>query len=697
LSLEFILEVGCEEIPARFVEGALAQLKQRFSESLSRNSIEHEAIQTYATPRRLVVISQLAARQPDRSEVVAGPPYAVAFDKDRQPTGAALGFARKYQLTVDQLRPVETGKGQYLGFEKRIAGLASDAILGAELPSILASLEFPKSMRWERSQFSFIRPIRWILCLLGGRVVPFVVAGVAASNRSFGHRILSANVSSEVNATDEYRRFLLDNYVVLDPRERLKRIEDCLKQEALNNNFNLLENKTLLDTVIYLNEHPVIVCGGFDPEFLGLPQEVLITVMREHQKYFSLLDEQGRLVPKFLAVVDSDGSHCDKIRAGHERVLKARLADAGFFWELDQKVLLEDRVDKLGRIIFQTKLGTLLEKTNRLISLVDFLARSVKRAEIGAELKEAAKLCKTDLTTEMVREFTDLQGIMGGLYARVQGLPEFVASAIYEHYRPTTLEDQSPQSAGGALLSIADKLDSVVGAFSIGVVPTGSKDPLALRRQAMGIIKVILDHSLSISFRKLFLKSFSLYRKKATRSVEESLPDFEDFIKERLRHIFKEEGFRYDEVNSVVDISYDNPLDCLNKIRAIAAMRGSADFASVSQSFKRIKNIIIKAGMDIRIDGSVDPALFECDEERELKEVIQRIEPQVRRASRRGHYQQAFERMASLRPQIDQFFDKVLVMAEDPTVRQNRLLLLRGLLQVFLELADVSEITPAPL
>jgi glycyl-tRNA synthetase beta chain len=689
------MEVGCEEIPARLVEDTVEQLKLRLSESLSRNLIKHDPIRSCASPRRLVVMSQLAARQPDRTEVVTGPPYSAAFDQDHQPTGAARGFASKYRLDIDQLGVVETTKGQYLGFEKKIVGLATEGILSAELPSILASLEFPKSMRWEQSQFSFIRPIRWILCLLGGQVVPFVIAGVAASNQSFGHRVLANNASISVTGSDDYKRSLEESHVILDPHKRLTKIEFDLKLQALNSKSNLLEDKSLLDTLVYLNEHPAVVSGTFDSEFLRLPQEVLVSAMREHQKYFSLLDGQGRILPKFLAVVDSDEGHLDKIRAGHERVLRARLADASFFWDVDRKVLLEDRVDKLRRITFQMGLGTVLDKTNRLVSLVDFQARSLKRAELRAELKQAAKLCKADLTTEMVREFTDLQGIMGGLYARSQGLSELVASAIYEHYRPTTLEDQSPQSMGGALLSVADKLDSVVGSFSIGLIPTGSKDPLALRRQTMGIIKVLLDKELSISFRKLFLKSYSLYRTKVSRDVSVSLREFENFLKERLRYILKEYGFRYDEVNSVVDISFDNPLDCLNRVKAIAAMRGSADFASVSQSFKRIKNIIVKAGLEIRGDANINTSLFDCDEERDLQDVIRRIAPRVRRASRRGHYQLAFESMASLRPQIDRFFDKVLVMAEDPGVRQNRLALLRSLLQVFLELADVSEIVVA--
>jgi glycyl-tRNA synthetase beta chain len=691
LELDFVLEVGCEEIPARLVEGALEQLKQKFAASLDRHVLTHSPILSFATPRRLILgISDLTERQPDRNEVITGPPYSVAFGPNGEPTGAALGFASKFQLAVDHLRCIETERGRYVGFEKRVSGLTSEAILVKELPQILGSLEFPKKMHWEETQFFFVRPIRWLLCLVGGRVVPFSVASVETANRTFGHRILSGNNAIEVSSLEEFQRSLLTNKVIFDPEVRRTAIRKALHDESGNLHSKLLEDDSLLDLVVYLNEHPTVICGSFDREFLRLPKEVLVTVMREHQKYFSLVDSAGQLLPKFFTVVDSDGVHAEKIKAGHERVLKARLADASFFWDVDRKVSLEGRVEKLGRVIFQVKLGTVLEKTSRLVTLVDFLARLLRRRDLIDELKRAARLCKADLTTEMVKEFTDLQGIMGGLYARAEGLPESLAKTIYEHYRPVTLEDRSPETLGGALLSVADKLDSVVGAFSIGLVPTGSKDPLALRRQTTGFIKVLLDHEISISLKRTFERSISLYRKRATRTAAEAHQDFEAFVKERLKYIFKARAYRYDEVNAVVEIAFDNPLDCLKRVRAISSMRESADFGAVAQSFKRITNILVKS--DETASNSVNPILFENDAERELNESIERIGGRVQRACQKGEYQRAFELMVSLRLPIDQFFDEVLVIAENDAVRENRLSLLKKLRGIFLKVADVSEI-----
>jgi glycyl-tRNA synthetase beta chain len=376
-------------------------------------------------------------------------------------------------------------------------------------------------------------------------------------------------------------------------------------------------------------------------------------------------------------------------------VLKARLADAGFFWDLDHKVKLEDRVEKLGRVVFQQKLGTMLEKTHRLVALTGYLGRKL-RVESLDDVKAAARLCKTDLITEMVKEFSDLQGVMGGLYARAEGLPTAVSSAIYEHYRPQTFEDASPETREGALLSIADKLDSVIGAFAIGQVPTGSKDPLALRRQTLGIIKVLIDQKISLSLERLFIRSFALFKKKAVRTQGDTWQDLASFVADRLRFAFKELGFRYDEISAVVDICFDDPYDCLQRLRAIASIRNSADFEAVAQGFKRIKNILQKSGIDLSVEPpSVDSTLFEADEERKLAEAVGALRPKLQRALRRRNYAKAFELMASLRPTIDLFFDKVLVMAEDENIRLNRLSMLLGLLQAFLNIADVSEIVPA--
>ena len=691
--LEFMLEVGCEEIPARYIDPTLVQLQEQFQEILSGQLIEHSAIEVFATPRRLVVsISQLSARQPDRVVTLTGPPLAAAFDDQNQPTRAAQGFAAKYQLTVDELKFVETEKGKYLGFERQVPGRTAQDILVEGIPTILSSIEFPKNMIWEESHFLFARPIRWLLCLFGGEVIPIRVAGITASNKTFGHRILSGNTEIQVNNFQEYTSSLIKFKVQFDPKRRLEKIRDDLRQKADQLGGELIPDQQLLHTVVYLNEFPSVICGGFDSAFLSLPSEVLVTVMREHQKYFSLRSKAGSLLPKFLAVVDSDELNHERIKAGHERVLKARLADAVFFWDMDQKVLLEDRLPKLNRIIFQAKLGTVFEKTSRLITLSEYLAKSLKNPELLPDLHLAAKLSKVDLTTEMVKEFTNLQGIMGGLYARAQGLPETVAGAISDHYRPTSLEEESPRSLAGAVLSIADKLDSVMGAFSIGLVPTGSKDPLAIRRQTMGIIKVLLDKKISISILKNCTKAFAGLKEYATRNFDETYQDFRSFLRERLRYVFKELGYSYDEINAIIEIGDDNPLICFETLKAIATMRNSDDFHSIAQSFKRVKNIILKAGLRLDAKFEVVPELFELVEEEGLYRAVRAVGPKVKRACRAGDYLGAFSMMAALRPQVDSFFEKVLVMSENPTVQKNRLSLLGSLSRIFLGLADVSEI-----
>ena len=697
MPLELLIEIGCEEIPARYIDSTLSQLREHLEKRLQEHSLGFGAIQCYATPRRLVLVApEVDERQADRTELVTGPPQSAAFDATNSPTPAARGFAAKHGLTLDELRCVQSERGSYLGFEKRTPGKAALEVLSQELPQVVRAISFPKSMRWESSRFLFVRPIRWILCRLGDQVVPFSIAGVDAGSVTYGHRVLSGNAEVEVNSFESYRDHLRKYKVQFDAKDRLATIESALAAEAAKAGARIIPDPRLLSLIVNLNEYPSVVCGSFSSDFLRLPREVLITAMREHQKYFSLTDSNDTLVPRFLAVVDSDGTHAEQIRAGHERVLKARLADAAFFWDVDLKVKLENRTQRLDRVVFQQKLGTMLEKTQRLVALTGVLGKASRIKNLD-DLKQAARLCKADLISDMVKEFTDLQGIMGGLYARAEGLPTAVSEAIYEHYRPGTLEDTSPQTVAGAILSVADKLDSVVGAFAIGQVPTGSKDPLALRRQTLGLIKVLLDKQISLSLEKIFFKSFALFKRKATRSPEETWQDVATFVKDRLRFIFKEQGFRYDEINSVVEMCFDNPYDCLERLRAVASTRSSADFEAVAQGFKRIKNILAKPGLDLSTElQPIDLAVCDTEEERSLAAAVLAIQPKVRNAVRTRSYRRAFELMASLRPAIDLFFDKVLVMAEDPKVRANRLNLLQSLLQTFLKIADVSEIVPAP-
>ena len=693
MSLEFLIEIGCEEIPARLIPSLLNQLATKIKGALEECQLPCGVPQLFATPRRLgLAIERVSERQPDRSQTITGPPVSAAFDSQGQPTKAAHGFANKYQVSLERIKTIETERGKYLGFEQNIPGETTFDLLGRAIPRLLTELEFPKGMRWEESRFLFIRPIRWILCLLDGKVIPFHVAGVESSNYTFGNRILVNNSKVVVYNSKEYRERLRDLMVEVDPDLRRNKIHLGLEAACAQYQFRLLPDEALLDQVTYLHEHPSVVSGTFDRRFLTLPQEVLVTVMREHQKYFSMVDGENRLVPRFLAVVDSDPKFALTVVSGHERVLKARLEDAGFYWEMDRRVPLESRIESLKRIVFQAELGSMFEKTQRLVSLVEVLAVHVGCPEKVEDLQWAARLCKADLTTEMVKEFTDLQGIMGGLYAKTQGAPVSTSTAVYEHYLPNSWDDNPPHSIEGTLLSLADKLDTIVGLFSVGLVPSGSKDPLALRRQALGILKIILNKKLSISFEVIFRKSFTLLRKKAKRPYQEVRADLCLFFKERLRNVFRDLGYRYDEINAIVEISIDNPLECLEKVSAISAMRGSSDFYAVSQSFKRIKNIILKAGLTVDSPFKVNPALYEAEEERALGRLVSRTRPKVNRASAAHDYRQAFELMASMRPQIDLFFDKVLVMAESPELQKNRLALLGSLLRVFYQLADVSEV-----
>jgi glycyl-tRNA synthetase beta chain len=448
LALELIIEVGCEEIPARYIDSTLSQLRENLAKKLQEHSLGYEAIKAYATPRRLVLTTPaLDERQTDRTELVTGPPQSAAFHAANNPTPAARGFAAKHGLAVDALKCVQTEKGLYLGFEKRTPGKSAFEVLSQELPVVLGSVNFPKSMRWESTRFLFVRPIRWILCRLGDQVVPFSLAGVNTGSVTYGHRILSGNIEIEVSSFESYSEQLRNYKVRFDSNDRLATIQSALTAEARKAGARLIPDPRLLNLVVNLNEYPSIVCGSFSSDFLRLPREVLVTVMREHQKYFSLVDAEDNLVPQFLAVVDSDGTHAAQIRAGHERVLKARLADARFFWDVDRKVKLEDRTQQLDRVVFQQKLGTMLEKTQRLVSLTGSLGKTLRVRNLD-EMKQAARLCKSDLITDMVKEFTDLQGIMGGLYAKAEGLPVSVSEAIYEHYRPSTPGRQQSADSG---------------------------------------------------------------------------------------------------------------------------------------------------------------------------------------------------------------------------------------------------------
>jgi glycyl-tRNA synthetase beta chain len=649
--MNLLLEIGAEEIPDWMLAGALEYLGTAVGDLLKAHQLGDASIRTDATPRRLVVRAEgVIAQQPDSEERVWGPARTA-------PPAAIGGFAKKQGLDPDQLEILSDGKAEKYSCIRKTAGRAASAILAASLPELVLKTPFPKSMYWTvKGGPRFIRPIRWIVALLDDTVIPFQIAGIPAGNQSSGHRKLGA---ARFPVTYEnYEQKLRENFVILSASEREARIRAVPTKYKCDND--------LLQTLVNLTEWPTPITGTFDPEFLDLPKEVLTTVMRHHQKYFSVETPDGNLAPQFVAVTNTDGDPEGLIRHGNERVLRARFNDARFFWETDQKRKLTDRVRDLANVMFQAQLGSYLEKTRRLVSLVDELGHDRHAAR-------AALLCKADLTTELVKEFTELQGVIGGLYASAQGEPEEVALAIYDHYKPESMEDSIPRTHAGQLLSIADKLDTLRGCFRVGLIPSGSKDPFALRRAAQGIVKILVEGKLRLPI----------------QSLSEGSLQLEEFLAERIRHYFREiRGFKYDEVNAVLAKGWNDLVDVEERLEAVRAVRPTEDFEPLASSFKRIRNILKQAQFEGTGD-SLNEQLLELGPESELYEKFMATREAWRLMS--GH-RAKLEQIASLRPHVDRFFDKILVNAPNPVVRQNRLTLLHAMLAEFSTIADFSEI-----
>jgi len=648
MSVPFLLEIGTEEIPDWMIPGALEDLRRRFLEVMPG-----AAVSTDATPRRLVLrAARLAEREADREELIYGPPKAA-------PEAAVAGFARKQGISAGQLEVRQTPRGEYYTYLKKVAGRLTRDILAGALPDIILKIYFPKTMYWTgKGGPRFIRPIRWLVALLGDEVVPFEVAGVRSGNVTCGHRRLGkARIPVTIRS---YQRRLARNYVLLSAAERRARIEAGIRELGLTP----APDQALLDKLVNLTEYPTPIAGDFAPEYLALPEEVLVTVMRHHQNYFSVREAGGSLAPRFIAVMNTDSDPEGFIRQGNERVLRARFNDARFFWETDQKKSLAARVPDLAHVTFQAKLGSYLEKTRRNVALV---------TELGGDqdARRAAELAKCDLTTELVKEFTELQGVVGGLYARVQGEGEGVALAIYDHYKPVSMEDTIPRTPAGQLVSLADKLDTLRGCFGIGLVPTGSRDPFALRRAAQGVVKILVEGKLHIPVRRYLT----------------GIPELEAFLEERIRYYFKDiRGFPYDEVNAVLASGWSDLVDVEERLSALHAVRPTENFEPLAASFKRIQNILKQA--QFTEGGDIDAMLFEAGPETDLYEAFE----QVRRETAGREYLPALEAIASLRPKVDLFFDKVLVNAPDERIRRNRLTLLHKLLKEFSTIADFSEI-----
>jgi glycyl-tRNA synthetase beta chain len=706
---DFLLEIGCEEIPARMMDAASQELRERISALLNRERLPAEEITYFDTPRRLAVVAAgVPAAQTDVTEQVTGPSAAVAY-KDGQPTLAAHAFAKKAGIDVSQLEKITTAKGEYLAAKVTKKGRSASEILAENLPKELSSIYWPKNMYWRKANERFVRPVRWLVAMLDGETIPLEFDGIWAGNISHGHRILSSGAVTISRAGSAYVDALRAAKVLgrAEREQQIRKALDVATRAIAGARWR--EDKSLLDTVVNLTEFPSVVLGGFDPQFLALPEEVLVTVMRDHQKYFAVEDADGKLLPHFLAVLNTDGDPQGLIRHGNERVLRARFNDARFFWETDQKRSLLERLELLRHVTFQKDLGTYYEKTRRVQRLCSWLSEIVKQSGMSVRagvIHKAACLAKADLTTELVKEFTELQGVVGGLYARVQeldsSLPEgtrfAIADAIYDHYKPESTEDDVPRSIEGAVLSIGDKADTIAGMFALGLIPSGSKDPFALRRQANAIVKVIAEKNLPFPLSDMMRDARAGYQGlEAEKKFVDDAKFGESvriFLRERLEFYLKDvHGYAYDVVKAVLAADAHDVVDALARAEAVKQVLHMPEFLAIGAACKRMRNILRQA----EEKGITSAAVFEdlpdsSLEEKNLATYVDANGPKVEALRKKKEYGAALMLLSSARDLVDAFFDKVMVMAEDEKVRANRLALLRTLLKEFSTIADFSEI-----
>jgi glycyl-tRNA synthetase beta chain len=732
---ELLLEIGCEELPASWLPPLTAQIGEVLIARLREHRLSPDApAETYSTPRRLTArIAHVSERQTDLEELINGPAVSAAFKPDGTPTPAAIGFAAKQGVEVSALERVTMPKGAYVAFRKRQRGKAAVDVLPDVLAGVLRSLTFPKAMHWDamlddgRGELLFGRPIRWLLFLYGGRVVPFSILRTPAAQTgqvqevstgavTYGHRFLTtsgrAGRSIKVRSFDEYRARLLENFVILERSERHDKIARELdaKAQRLKGRVSRAAHadSDLLSEVPDLVEYPSVVAGTFAPEFAQeLPPEVLVTTLVHHQHYFPVENEAGKLLPAFLAVINSEPDNEKTISRNAERVVSARLRDARFFWESDRRASLASRIDRLSTLLFHRKLGSYKEKAER----IERLAALIARDAFGADQVQpeqaalAARLAKADLTTDMVREFTELQGVMGGIYARVEGLPEAVWKAIYFHYLPIGVEaDAAPSraelgraAATWAAVSLADKLDTIVGLFAAGEKPTGSRDPFGLRRAAQGVMKILVDSAdltkagATPDVESLVDAAFANYGGSLQVADGSWKSRLFDFLAERQAHLFERRGFRANEVKAI-NRFWKQPTNALSRLEALSKERASADFAALAEVAKRVQNITA----DHRATQALEEVqgLLQEPAERALADEIHQRWPRIQDAAARWQYGDAMKEIVHLRAPLDRFFTEVLVMSDDQALRSARLSLLAMVRDTINSLADISEIAP---
>jgi glycyl-tRNA synthetase beta chain len=687
MTKDLLFEIGTEEIPSGYMAPALKDLESEARRLFQEQRVAYSGVQTLGTPRRLVLyVERLEETQSDRVREVVGPAKSVAYDQEGRPTKAALGFARAQGIPVEKLQVRTLDRGDYVVASIEERGARLEELLPTILPRLVSSLSFPKFMRWGQGTIRFVRPIRWLLALYGGRVIPFEIDGVVSGNRTFGHRFLSRG-QIRVRSFEDYLTRLEERYVIVNQARRRQLVVKLAQEAAARVGGRPVLDDDLVESVTYLVEFPNVVCGGFEREYLSLPRDVIMTPMRKHQRYFPVVDKAGHLLPHFIAISNMKTKDMEVIREGNERVLRARLKDADFFFKEDRKVPLADRVPKLNGIIFQERLGTMLDKVERLQQLAAHLAGKIA-PQLTSDVRRAAQLCKADLVTTMVKEFPNLQGIMGREYARLSGETPAVAQAIEEHYLPRFAGDRLPESLPGAIVGLADRFDSICGCFGIGLIPSGSEDPYALRRLGQGLVQVLLSQGIDLPLSDPVGRSLELFGDRLTRPKERAARDVVEFLAARLEATLIERGISGDLVDAALSVNGERVSEAGRRAEALAAFRNEADFGELAVAFKRVINIIPEGFFK-----PVEPSRFVTSAERALHGEAVNLKAQTEDLVREGDYFRALQRIAAIRPIVDMFFEEVLVMVDDRDLQENRLALLKEVADLFSGIADFSKIS----
>ena len=682
---DLLLELGTEEIPARFISSTKKSMKSFLEKKLKELRISFDTINIKSTPRRFsIFINKLSDKQTESVEEIKGPSRKIAFDENNNPSKALSGFLKSKNVSIDDIRFVKNGNEEYVYVQKKLESLKTESYFKEIFEQMIDSLSFPKPMRWGGNKIKFIRPIRWILCLYGNEVPELEMFNLKASNLTRGHRFLGKSYI-EVPSIEEYEKILEENYVILDDEKRRELIRNQIEKVAEDLNSTYMEDEDLLEEINYIVEYPTALYGQFKEEYLKLPKETIITPMKEHQRYFPVLDKNGNLVNKFITVRNGDGYMIENVRKGNEKVLDARLSDAKFFYEQDSSKKLEEYVERLNTIVYHEKLGTMYDKMKRLQSISKSFAKLLNADESDAQ--RAAYLCKADLTTSMVFEFTELQGIMGYYYANISGEKKEISDAIVEHYLPRFSGDEVAKSKLGIVLSLTDKFDTLAGFFAVGIKPTGSQDPYALRRTALGILNTLIENKLLLSTEELIKSALNEYKDKIEFNFEEVYLEILDFMKLRLKNILLDKKIRYDVVDAVID-DISTVYKTFEKAVQLEKWLSNPDNITNLNTFIRVYNI----SKETETDKKIDIQLFNQNEEKQVYSNYLNILPIVKNLNSELKYVESLDELSSMTQDINDFFDNVMIMVEDAKIRDNRLLLVNVLKEMIFEIADFSKI-----